>query len=192
MSPQVDRELLARLVEGCRRGDQKAFEQTFALFRGPIYSFLARSTGDRHLAEDLLQDVFLRMIDNLDRYEESGRFEAWLFRIAANLVRDWARRRSHGERVGLASESDPDETRTIDRPVEAPPDLALMKGEEVRRLETCLQRLDEEDRQVLLLRHYGDMSFRDIASTLGRPMGTVLARSHRALLKIREMMERPG
>ena len=191
MPPQVDPQHLASLIDSCRRGDGRAFENIFGLFRGPLYSYLSRTTRDPHLAEDLLQDVFLRMIDNLDRYEESGRFEAWLFRIAANRVRDWARRQSHGERVGGVAEDDSDETRVVDRPVEAPPEKALIHGEEVRRLEASLARLDDQDRQVLLLRHYGDLSFREIADALDCPLGTVLARSHRALQKLRQMMERP-
>jgi len=193
MPPRVDRELLARLVERCRRGEAQAFEQVFGLFRGPLYSYLARTTGDGHLAEDLLQDVFLRVIDNLDRYEESGRFEAWLFRIAANRVRDWARRQSHGERVGgVLADPGSQETLAVDRPVEQPPDVALLADESVRRLEACLADLEEQDRQVLVLRHYSDLSFREIAGILDCPLGTVLARSHRALAKLRQMMERSG
>ena len=192
MAPQVDPELLADLVRRCRRGDRDAFDNLLTLFRGPLYSYLARTTRDAHLAEDLLQDVFLRLVDNLDRYEESGRFEAWIFRIAANRVRDWARRQGHAERVGgVVAGDDPDETQAVDRPVELPPDARMLQDEAVRRLETCLAALDGQDREIILLRHYSDLSFREIADILDCPLGTVLARCHRALGKMREMMKRP-
>jgi len=193
MPPQADPEHLRDLVDRCRRGDDRAFDAVFHMFRGPLYSYLARTTGDRHLAEDFLQDVFLRMVENLDRYEESGRFQAWLFRIAANRVRDWARRRSHTERVGGAAEpGNPGGTTAVDRPVEQPPEAALVMDEQVRRLEAGLQSLEADERQVLVLRHYSGLSFKEIADIMGAPLGTVLARSHRALIKLRERIGEPA
>lgn len=193
MAPRVDPEIIARLVLGCQNGNQEAFERLFSLYRGPIYAYLVRTTGDRHLAEDLLQDVFLRLIQNIERYIESGRFEAWIFRIAANRVRDWARRRVHSERVGAVGPAD-DESRgpsVVDRPVEAPPEVRLVHREQTRLLEAAMTTLEPDERQVLMLRHYGDLSFREIADIMGSPLGTVLAKSHRALLKLREKLQRP-
>lgn len=190
MPPQVDREYLTALVTRCREGDGEAFERVFDMFRGPLYSYLARMTGDRHLAEDLLQDVFLRMVEHLDRYEESGRFQAWLFRIAANRVRDWARRRSRSERVGGTAEADDEQgTAVVDRAVDAPPDAPLLASEQVRLLQQVLANLEADEREVLVLRHYSGLSFREIADIMSCPLGTVLARSHRALAKLRERME---
>jgi RNA polymerase sigma-70 factor (ECF subfamily) len=193
MAPLEGSENLAGLVARCQRGDSEAFDRVFDLLRGPIYSYLSRTTGDRHLAEDLLQDVFLRMVENIGRYEESGRFEAWLFRIAANRVRDWARRKGHTERVGgTAPQDDPDGPAVVDRPIEAPPDVALMQREEAELLAWALKSLEPEEREVLILRHYSDLSFREIAGISQCPIGTVLARSHRALLKLREKMRSAG
>jgi RNA polymerase sigma factor (sigma-70 family) len=193
MAPRVDPEIIARLVLGCQNGDQEAFERLFSFYRGPVYAYLVRTTGDRHLAEDLLQDVFLRLIQNVERYTESGRFEAWLFRIAANRVRDWARRKVHSERVGAVGQTD-DESRgpsVVDRPVEAPPEVRLVRREQTRLLEAAMTTLESDERQVLMLRHYGDLSFREIADIMDSPLGTVLAKSHRALLKLREKLHRP-
>ncbi len=191
MPPQIDPENLAAWVARCRDGDSAAFELLFEAFRGPLYSYLARTTGDRHLAEDLLQDVFLRLIENIGRYEESGRFEAWIFRIAANRVRDWARRRTSSEWVGSMTgrSEDSDEPGVLDRSVDQPPDEGLVRREEVARLETAMSHLEREEREVLALRHYSELSFREIAEISGCPLGTVLARSHRALLKLRHELE---
>jgi RNA polymerase sigma-70 factor (ECF subfamily) len=190
MPPQIDPENLAAWVARCRDGDSAAFELLFEAFRGPIYSYLARTTGDRHLAEDLLQDVFLRLVEHIGRYEESGRFEAWLFRIAANRVRDWARRRVRNEWVGgMTGRDDADEPSVLDRPVDEPVDEGLVRREELARLETAMSHLEREEREVLALRHYSELSFREIADITGCPMGTVLARSHRALLKLRHELE---
>jgi RNA polymerase sigma-70 factor (ECF subfamily) len=189
MPPIEDPELLSRLVGRCREGDGEAFQRLFDIFRGPVYSYLARTTRDRHTAEDLLQDTFMRMVEHLDRYEESGRFQAWLFRIAANRVRDWARRRSRSERVGGSVDSDdPDSTAAVDRAVDVPPEAALLQGEQVARLEEALAELAEDEREVLALRHYSELSFKEIAAIMDAPLGTVLARSHRALAKLRDRL----
>lgn len=191
MPLEVDPEYLTTLVARCREGDAEAFERVFHMFRGPLYSYLARTTGDRHLAEDLLQDTFLRVVEHLDRYEESGRFQAWLFRIAANRVRDWARRRSRTERVGGAAERDGAEgTAAVDRPVEHPPDGAMLQAEQIHLLEGAMGTLESDEREVLVLRHYSGLSFREIAEIMEAPLGTVLARSHRALGKLRDRMAR--
>ena len=193
MPSQADPERLRHLVDRCRQGDGQAFETVFHMFRGPLYSYLARTTGDRHLAEDFLQDVFLRMVENLDRYEESGRFQAWLFRIAANRVRDWARRRSHTERVGGAADRDsPAGTTAVDRPLEQSPETELVLNEQISQLEVGLASLEADEREVLILRHYSGLSFREIAGIMDAPLGTVLARSHRALLKLRERIGEPA
>jgi len=198
MAPRADRDIVAELVSQCRRGDPQAFEQVFALYRGPLYAYLARTTGDRHEAEDLLQDVFVRLVENLDRYEESGRFEAWVFRIAANRVRDWARRRKHAERTASAPPGARDDDGdgplpgVLDKAVETPPEGRMLAGEQIRQLETAMAGLEADERQVLVLRHYGDLSFREIADIMGSPLGTVLAKSHRALLKLRDKMDRPA
>jgi RNA polymerase sigma-70 factor (ECF subfamily) len=191
MPPQIEPEILAAWVTRCRNGDSAAFELLFEAFRGPIYSYLARTTGDRHLAEDFLQDVFLRLVENIGRYEESGRFEAWLFRIAANRVRDWARRRTSSEWVGgmTGRGEDSDEPSVLDRAVDQPVDEGLVRRDELARLETAMSHLEREEREVLALRHYSELSFREIAEISGCPLGTVLARSHRALQKLRHEME---
>ena len=189
MPKATDAEVLRRLVRRCREGDGEAFDQVFARFRGPLYAYLARTTGDAHLAQDMLQDVFLRMVENLDRYRESGRFEAWLFRIAANRVRDWARRRRRREFVGgPAGGPEEDVGLTVDRAVHRPPEDPLIRQEESRRLEAALATLSDGERELLVLRHYGGLSFREIAEAVGAPLGTVLARSHRALLKLRDAL----
>ena len=82
-----------------------------------------------------------------------------------------------------------DESGVLDRPVDEPVDEGLVRREELARLETAMSRLDREEREVLALRHYSELSFREIAEITGCPMGTVLARSHRALLKLRHELE---
>ena len=80
----------------------------------------------------------------------------------------------------------------MDRPVEQSPEAALVLNEQVSRLEVGLASLEADEREVLILRHYSGLSFREIAGIMDAPLGTVLARSHRALLKLRERIGEPA
>ncbi len=193
MAPPTDTENLILLVRRCRQGDTTAFDALHERLRGPVFAYLLRLVGDRHAAEDLTQEVFLRALEHLDSYREQGRFEAWLFRIAINQARDWGRRRRSSHMVvgGMVSEDDPSVSGPVDRPIDDPPEARMQKSEEAGRLEAALATLDAGEREVLMLRHYADLSFREIAEALKCPIGTVLARGHRALIKLRDRLQVP-
>jgi RNA polymerase sigma factor (sigma-70 family) len=138
------------------------------------------------MAEDLMQETFLRMVRKIGEYEHRGKFEAWIFRIAANLARDHARRaRRRGQLATL--DADGDDVRAAepaDRQQQEP-GRRLMQQEASERLDACLQRLTDAEREIILLRHFSGLSFREIADLLGVPLGTALARAHRALARLR-------
>ncbi len=151
--------------------------------------------GQPEDAEDLVQEVFVRMVKSIARYEEDGRFEAWLFRIAANLGRDRGRRQKRNPVVG-SIEADSTETagdrfeqRVRLAPSHQDPEQRMTLTEEIVRLQTALNRLPTEEREVVMLRHYTDMSFAEIADLMGSPLGTALARAHRGLAKLQKWME---
>lgn len=193
MAPPTEPDNLITLVRRCQQGDVTAFDALFERLRGPIFAYLLRLVGDRHAAEDLTQEVFIRALEHLDSYREQGRFEAWLFRIAINQARDWGRRRrsSHQLVGGAVDNDDPATTSAVDRPVDDPPEAAMESRDEVSRLEAALAQLEPAEREVLMLRHFSDLSFREIAEALQCPIGTVLARGHRALIKLRERLTAP-
>jgi len=156
-----------------------------------LFGYALRATNNAELAQDLVQETFLRIVQRLHRYDDQGKFEAWLFRILVNLVRDHGRSLARhptqstvmecgGERIELTDE--------LSGKIPAP-FQPLHRREEVDALQEALRRLPEGDRQILMLRHFADMPFKDIARTLNCPIGTVLARAHRALGKLRSLME---
>ena len=157
-------------------------EQVLVSFAPRVYGLLVRLIGRPEVAEDLMQETMLRAFRSLKTYRPEGKFRAWLFRIAVNLARDWVRRRPHEPATVL---DDPAETSPAPHlGIEMPPDAGAMHRDRCRRVEAVLARLPEADREVLLLRYYGDMAFKDIAQATGEPLGTVLARAHRALKKL--------
>ncbi len=184
---------LAQLIGRAQARDPDAYDRIIDAFAPRLHGYLFRLTGSREDAEDLLQEVFLRVVRTLEGYEHDGRFVGWLFRIATNLARDRIRRRQRtprtlhlevgvptGERVSWASAGD------LSEPA---PDDPLMLDEQVDALQRAVARLPAAEREVVMLRHFSGMTFAEISEAMGTPLGTTLARGHRALGKLRKWLE---
>jgi RNA polymerase sigma-70 factor, ECF subfamily len=168
------------LLERWHAGDRSAAAELVQRHQRPLLGFLLSMCGERALAEDLLQETFLRVLERLVRYEEHGRFRALLFQIARNLCSDHFRTRKR--RL-------PAETGTL----EALPDgqdaeRGLLEEQRTARLHQALAMLPDEQREVVLLHHYSGLTFREIAELQGCPLGTSLGRMHYALKRLRALL----
>lgn len=175
-----------QLIARARGGDACAWRALVNRYARRVYALARSRLGDHHAAEEVSQAVFATVAAKLDSYDERGRFEPWLFRIAGNRVRDEIRRRRRRPAVsgpevieGLAHDSGEGAT--------GEPSASVDVGE-IRRLREALSMLSESDREVVELRHHGQLSFQQIADHVDEPLGTVLARHHRALKKLRTLM----
>jgi len=132
----------------------------------------------------------LRLVRRLKSYDERGRFDQWLFRIAANLARDRIRRLKATPSIVSLSAEQQDRTPLAERLAgrERPVERRLEAEEASRRLAEALDKLDDTTRQMILLRHMGRMSFKELAELYGCPLGTALARVHRGLRALRRYM----
>jgi RNA polymerase sigma-70 factor (ECF subfamily) len=138
----------------------------------------------------MLGELTLRLVRTLKDYDDRGRFEPWLFRIAANMVRDRIRRRrANPAPASLSAQSDSGESmaaRVAGRL--QPPNAEMLAAEASARLSGALEKLDVLTREMILLRHFGEMSFKELSELFGCPLGTVLARVHRGLKTLRRML----
>lgn len=172
------------LAQRMRKGDSAAGETLVKRYYQPLLRYLQRLAGSDHLAEELLQQTWLSVLDHLDRFDSgstSGGFRAWLFRIATNKVNDlWrsrGRERTAKEGIRLITED------------QAPHAGHRLDGsEQVDKLLRAIEQLPENQRQVLMLRYYSDLKFVEIAELLGCPLNTALGRMHKAMLKLKELM----
>ena len=150
---------LKAIVERARNLEPSAFDELIERYSVRLYNFMYRLTAQRDDAQEMVQEVYLRLVRMLPDYRDDGRFEAWLFRIALNLARDRMRRKRRGPAFvcfeGSASESaqhvqhDPVDHRQT-------PQLASddHRAELSRKLDEALAQLPDAEREVILLRHY--------------------------------------
>jgi RNA polymerase sigma-70 factor (ECF subfamily) len=180
---EFDSEQLALLVARAARGDEDAWRRIVERCAPRMHAILRAQCRDDDLAEEIVQSTFCTVVRTLATYEEGGRFESWLMRIAMNRLRDEMRRRGRqavptesSTLIGLAGGVEPADE----------PDAGRLEG---RRLRQALDRLSEADREIIHLRHVGGLGFKQIAEALDTPIGTLLARHHRALRKLRASLE---
>ena len=185
MKDQLDQTLRA-----ARDGDAQAWRWLIDAYSGRVFGLLLKQCRDRELAEELTQATFVQIVEKLDSYDEQGKFDAWLFRIAMNRLRDEMRRRKRQAiTTDFASEAPESMGRLVGGSGETDsPQAALAQKERVGELMAAINQLSEADQQVIYLRYTADLSFQEIADTLEQPLGTVLARGHRALKKLRDIM----
>lgn len=185
-------DIIAGVIARAQDHDPGAFDILIEEYGTRLYGYFYRQTGNREDAEDLLQDMFVRLVRGIDDYRHEGRFDAWLFCIATNLVRDRSRqtKRRGITYVPESARGGDDTDGLADYPDSAGIDPAepLDRAEQVDRLQWAIGQLPDAEREVILLRHFSGLNFREVAEVMDTPLGTALARAHRGLAKLRELM----
>jgi len=161
------------LMEEVKEGKVEKLAVLFEKYHVPLFNFFLRLTGNRGVSEDLVQDVFLRILKYRTTYKGQSKFTVWMYQIARNAHIDYLRK-NKGE---LSLDDQWDEV------VEAEPTPLdrLERGEDVKLLQEALARLPLKKREVLVLSRYHDMKYKDIAELFGCQVGTVKAYVHRAI-----------
>ena len=173
----------ADLMRRWQAGDAEAFVDLTRRWQQPMARFLSRLIGQPEQVADLCQEVFLRLYLKGPRYRENGTFSTWLYQIALNAVRD-AGRRARRTPVALGDH---------DPPAHMPDGVARCEQQELTAgVRQALAELPEPLRQVLVLRHYEDMSFEQMARVLGTPASTLKLRFAVALKLLRDRMKELG
>jgi RNA polymerase sigma-70 factor (ECF subfamily) len=175
------------LILAFQNGDCDAFERLIYRYKDKIYSSILFFVKDTYLAEDLFQDVFIKIIDTLKnkRYTEEGKFLPWALRIAHNLCVDYFRKVKRAPAIRTSDNKDIFELLQIS---EEGPDNKLMQGQSHERVRKMLDLLPDEQREIIVLRHYGNLSFKEIAAITNCSINTALGRMRYGLINLRKMM----
>jgi RNA polymerase sigma-70 factor (ECF subfamily) len=172
-------------------GDVRSFEILLTRHRKPVFNFILRYVRSRELAEDLLQETFLRVIKGAENYQRKAKFTTWLYTIARNLCVDQSRRAKHRKAQSLdapLSRGDAENSGTL-LDVVSGDELATDRKAVSTQLHATLHRaidtLSDDQREVFLMREFLDMPFKQIADVVGVPENTVKSRMRYALEKLR-------
>jgi RNA polymerase sigma-70 factor (ECF subfamily) len=169
-------------------GDEEAFEKLIHRHKNKIFTTINLIVKDRYLAEDLLQETFIKVVDTIKsgRYNEEGKFLPWILRIAHNLAIDTFRKNKRYPFVVMDDGSNVFDTLEF---AEDPWENEQIRKDTVNKLKQLIQELPESQKQVLIMRSYLDMSFKEIAETTGVSINTALGRMRYALINLRKKLK---
>lgn len=168
------------LVERCTKGDREAFAILVRRYERPIYNAAYRVLGNADDAREVAQAVFLRIVERLDDYDAKHKFFSWIYRIALNEAIDVLRRNNREEPL--------DDDADLAEVPSAGPEQQYANRQLSGRIERALRSMKVEDRVVLTLRHFADLSYRDMAEVLDIEEKTVKSRLFEARQRLSELL----
>ena len=183
----------AALIERCRRRDEAAFAEVVARYKNKIYNYVCRMMGNEDDAEDITQEVFIRMYQSLGSFRQQSSLNTWVFRIASNLCIDQFRRRKKHQAIAysLDDTDDAGDRAGLDREVPDAtyePQRILANTEMSAQITLALTLLPDKLRAVVLLYDLEELSYEEIARILEIPVGTVKSRLFNARLQLRKRL----
>ena len=183
LSKKTDHELIQLFTNG----ETDALEALVLRHKEKLYTSILFLVKDKYLAEDIFQDVFIRIIDTMrsGRYTEEGKFLPWAMRIAHNLCVDHFRKVKRTPTIRNSENTDIFE---VIRFSEESAETKMTRQQSHDRVRTMLDQLPEDQREVIVLRHYADLSFKEIAAMTNCSINTALGRMRYGLINLRKMM----
>jgi len=180
----IEQKQEAELIQGCRRGDDRHLTLLVKTYQRQVYALALKFTFNPAEAEDLTQEIFMKVIDHLDRFQDKSRLGTWITSIALNHCRtNWRKARRQQDARTEAAE----EMMTLPAKGRQPEQEAL-EAEMIEHLHTSITELPEDLREVVMLREFVEMSHEEIADLLDVPEGTVWSRLNRARLLLKDKM----
>ncbi len=180
-----DRELVSSFMNG----ENQAIEILIERHKNRVFTYILLIVKDEHLAEDIFQDTFIKVIKTLRRgkYQDKGVFVSWVIRIAHNLVIDHFRK---SKNINSYSKDNEDfEVLNSVRFAEDTVEDTMIQNQIAQDIKSLVYELPKEQQEVILLRHYGELSFKEIAFQTGVSINTALGRMRYALINLRKMIE---
>lgn len=184
-----------RFIERLRARDERAFNELVELYQDRVYRLMFRMLGRREEAEDMAQEVFVQVFKAIDQFRADSKLGTWIYRIAVNLCKNrnkYLSRRhaaSEDELEPVAERTSLDQARGLTTSEAAPPDQVVQGYQLEAIVKRCITELDDEFREVLVLRDVEDLAYDEIVEITGLPEGTVKSRLHRARAMLKEKVE---
>lgn len=180
----TDQELVVSFIEG----DQSSLEILVSRHKNRVYTYIYLMVRNQHLAEDIFQDTFVKVIKSLlqNKYRDDGKFASWVTRIAHNLIIDHFRKEKQLNVISNDAGETPvlNSKKLSDRNVEE----VIIDDQITSDIRKLIDYLPDDQREVVILRHYGNLSFKEIAEHTNVSINTALGRMRYALINMRKMI----
>ena len=179
----------ALLVNAYVNGDESALGELIARHKDRIYRFIYSKVYDRDVTEDIFQDTFVKVINTLKKgnYNEEGKFLPWVMRIAHNLVIDYIRRNN---RMPKFESNDDFNIFSVLSDGDLNAERSMIKDQVQKDVQRLIEELPEDQKEVLTMRIYKDMSFKEISEQTGVSINTALGRMRYALINLRKVIDK--
>ncbi len=179
------------LIQLFQEGNTRAFDALIDRHQERIYNAILFMVKDSYLAEDLIQDIFNKIIHNLklNKYNDEGKFLPWALRIAHNFCVDHFRK---VKRTPTIKTSDDQDLFEVIKHSDHPADYKMTRSQTHRNIQELVDLLPEEQREIIVLRHYANLSFKEIAQMTNCSINTALGRMRYGLINLRKMMNERG
>ena len=170
-----------KIIEKVLGGDANAFEELVLKYEKTVYNLALRMVGNRDDASDMTQEAFIKAYGSLSSFRGDSKFSVWIYRITTNVCLDFLRSKSRKQQVSLTVSDDDDEDAQLDIPdPSSDPEQQLMQKMSMQSVEEGLKTLPDKQRQILVMRELGGMSYAEIGAALSLEEGTVKSRIFRA------------
>lgn len=182
-----------KLIEEYLNGDEKAFEILYERYKRCVFSFIISMVNDFETANDIFQEVFISVLNNLKNYQK-GNFKAWIFLIARNKVIDYFKSQKskfEKEIISLDESIDTKSNLTYNDIIKSDfdPEKNLIKQFEQEKIQKALEKLPPQYKEIILLKHFSDLKFLEISEILNTPINTLLSRFKRAIEMLQKIMK---
>jgi len=187
----TDTQLITHILDG----DQSRFNSLVWRWEKPIYNFILRYLGNKELAREVSQKVFIRVYKNLNKLRDPTRFSSWIYQIASNLCKDEIKKMSNRDFISLDLIQENNENEGFRLPdglkeeEHHQPDTKLNQKQVSNIVQKALQQLPEEQRIVIIMKEYQGLKFKEIAEALNQPLNTVKSRMYYGLNGLRKIFE---
>ncbi len=162
----------------CKAGSQEAYNELLDSYSQRFYGYFYSLTQNRQVSEDLLSELYLKIFKSISSCDKH-KFEAWMFKIASNVYHDYLRKKIRHSNV-------------LDELAQEASDNAIEDSNEVdgkwEILHMALEKLDSETREMIMLKYFSQLSFKEIAKQRKKPVGTILSKVHRGIVRLREIV----
>lgn len=169
---------LKAIIAGCKSGDSESFSRLLDLYADKCYGYFYRMTGNRDISDELLSELFAKLVTKIKTYKGEG-FNGWIFKVTGNVFFDYLRDK-YREKKKIEAAAEVAEFEIQGAGIE--------EDERVDDVQKQLAKLDDDTRELIMLRFYSGLSFKDIGELREQPVGTILSKVHRGLNKLRKLM----